>query len=739
MKAGETITAIGEVGQSLIEKMTDEANATRVDGELTLLASFADDRAFNTEDGYLTLKGANALERPNGQSLVDEYGSQFDKKASELQEGLANDAQKRMFSQKAASLSLRFREDVSHHVFKEYGSYQESVTEGQAEQAKNSALLNWHNPRRIEESINGYTDPRTGAKFGGLRDTLRAAAERKGLAPAMADAYVNDGISEIHTNVIKTALGSGDDGYAIEYYRKNKKNMRGGDILSVSAQITDREDGVVAMTAVAQASKKLQPSTQPTEMDRFLSVTQTDTPDYGKRVDGTQKGGGYFGEVKTPDGKVATELSIGVKIDGKETEIPSLVPSLTDAEVQHLVSGKKPTKAIVEKARKHAEERMANGQSIFATQEDTNRAKQMRLQQALQEFGDGEQALAAYDAGDEAVKTAIQYAEEDGKPEKWIEYLPKKTQAFVEQAGKKYEKGGSLPPMSTESQFTNAAIEALGENPRMSVVKATRDEASRQYKLIKKQRDDLENQAVEEAQKQLIDNGGDWVGLPPGIKANLKRFAVGKYDDVMKFAKVLAGDGQPTNMTEYVDAVTHPDKLARMNDADFTRYVKTNFDDTDQKTITKLRADALNPNSDDTINSVDNTSLNNTLTNRLRSIGINPKPKADKKGKVTDEEKQLAAVQKFVRDELYSRQKALGKKLVGRELEDFVDDLFSKQGEAKGRIWGTNEVPLLQMDYDDIPRDDKNAIKEMLNGYGVTNPTEDDILRTYWTWKEAHD
>ncbi|KKN03162.1 hypothetical protein LCGC14_1110370, partial [marine sediment metagenome] len=58
----------------------------------------------------------------------------------------------------------------------------------------------------------------------------------------------------------------------------------------------------------------------------------TQETDYGQRADGTQKGTGFFGELQLPDGGVATEYSVGVQLKskgGKETEIPSLVPTLT--------------------------------------------------------------------------------------------------------------------------------------------------------------------------------------------------------------------------------------------------------------------------------------------------------------------------------------------------------------------------------------------------------------------------
>ncbi len=85
------------------------------------------------------------------------------------------------------------------------------------------------------------------------------------------------------------------------------------------------------------------------------------------RADGTQKGRGYFGVLKRPDGYISTELSIGpVNLGGKETEIPSLVPTLSQDEIDYLLKGGEPTQAIIGKAVEHAKQRIAEGKSPFA-------------------------------------------------------------------------------------------------------------------------------------------------------------------------------------------------------------------------------------------------------------------------------------------------------------------------------------------------------------------------------------
>lgn len=86
---------------------------------------------------------------------------------------------------------------------------------------------------------------------------------------------------------------------------------------------------------------------------------------YGKRPDGTFKGPGFLGELKRPDGNISTELSIGVEIKGKETEIPMIVPTLSQDQIEHLLNGGEPTTSIIQKAIDHAKIRIDSGKSPF--------------------------------------------------------------------------------------------------------------------------------------------------------------------------------------------------------------------------------------------------------------------------------------------------------------------------------------------------------------------------------------
>ena len=89
---------------------------------------------------------------------------------------------------------------------------------------------------------------------------------------------------------------------------------------------------------------------------------------YGTRHGGGPKGNGWLGLLQRPDGGVMTEYTMGVPINGQEMEIPSIVPTLTQGEVDILLNmqpGDKMPDSIRWKAIKHAESRLEKGYSPF--------------------------------------------------------------------------------------------------------------------------------------------------------------------------------------------------------------------------------------------------------------------------------------------------------------------------------------------------------------------------------------
>jgi GH24 family phage-related lysozyme (muramidase) len=87
------------------------------------------------------------------------------------------------------------------------------------------------------------------------------------------------------------------------------------------------------------------------------------------RPDGTRKSEiGFLGPQTSDSGNIMTEYSVGVEIDGKEMDVPTLIPGLTEDELNVLKTEPDPNnipKAIINKARDHAVQRIKEGQSPF--------------------------------------------------------------------------------------------------------------------------------------------------------------------------------------------------------------------------------------------------------------------------------------------------------------------------------------------------------------------------------------
>ena len=93
--------------------------------------------------------------------------------------------------------------------------------------------------------------------------------------------------------------------------------------------------------------------------------------DYGNRANGSAKGRGYFGEIKSSDGKsLSTEIGVNQTVDGEDLHYPLIHPGISRADLDHLVNHGKPTNEMYDSALDHAMKRKAAGKSPFAGDDD---------------------------------------------------------------------------------------------------------------------------------------------------------------------------------------------------------------------------------------------------------------------------------------------------------------------------------------------------------------------------------
>jgi hypothetical protein len=181
------------------------------------------------------------------------------------------------------------------------------------------------------------------------------AATKKKADQAVTDAYFN----------LKNAISKvGEDPEAVLHGEKKGKERGEPAIPGI-----DRPSGRPSLGGALPVST----ATPPKPADKTETASKPPAAE-SKRADGTTKGAGFFGPITRPDGKVSTEVSIGVNLNGKETEIPLMVPTLTKPELDYIINNdpsspdfqKNLPRSIADKAVKFAKDRISQGRSPFA-------------------------------------------------------------------------------------------------------------------------------------------------------------------------------------------------------------------------------------------------------------------------------------------------------------------------------------------------------------------------------------
>ena len=137
------------------------------------------------------------------------------------------------------------------------------------------------------------------------------------------------------------------------------------------------DGGTNAEEAEAKKSKSTpDKTTTPTESTSkpYLDSKGNVKPDW-KRPDGSTKGPGWLGKQKSNSGKDMSEYSIGTEINGKEVDIPTFVPGLTQKEIDFLKTEpnvKDIPDSIFNKAKTHADKLISAGKSPFKEWDDTS-------------------------------------------------------------------------------------------------------------------------------------------------------------------------------------------------------------------------------------------------------------------------------------------------------------------------------------------------------------------------------
>ena len=140
-RAGNQAFSAGQEVVNAQMKMLAEMNELATDNALAQVKAFEQDLRVNPNNGYENLRGENALNRPNGQSLVDEYDGYLMEHANAVKDTLKNDVQKALFAQRFDGIRQTLRNKTGEHLLTEGRKWKDTSLNTQIELAANSFSL----------------------------------------------------------------------------------------------------------------------------------------------------------------------------------------------------------------------------------------------------------------------------------------------------------------------------------------------------------------------------------------------------------------------------------------------------------------------------------------------------------------------------------------------------------------------------------------------------------------------
>lgn len=676
-QAGEAMQRAGGVASDIAVDMQQQVNQVRVDDALNQARQQMLKLTYDPQTGYKNLKGDNALTRPDGQSLSEEYGTQLKTGVSDISGKLGNDAQRRLFGMQSNDLMTQFQGNLEQHTAQEYKSYALSTQEGTQRIGVDTAKLHWNDPDQIKTAL----------------DSVQAAVYKmgdlKGDAASTTQANLKTMTSAVHQGVIEAALQSSNPTYAQQYLNQYKGQMTADDILKTTGLVNHDLDGRISMNAVQGAATKLASNIAPTDMDRLTNIVQG-MESKGKDLDKN-------GNVLTSSAGAKGNMQV---MDGTNTD---------------------PGYGVVPAKDNSLAERARVGRDYLAAM--------------VKQYGNPAQAMAAYNGGPGTLDAAIAKAKAAGAPQSWLSFMPKETQSYVQTGMTKLGSGAGAPSFPIESQFVQSALDQLGPNPRIEQIKMTREQAIAQYAMLDKSRKEQGDQAVQQAQQALVQNGGSFASLDPQIKATVLRYAPDKYDNLQDYAGKISDPIRADNLPAYNQVVSHPEELAKMSDATFQSFIQQNFTQRTARAIVKERDDFMNGKTDVSSESINRTAVNRTLNANLDSLRI--PTQATKGGTFGENEKErLGGIRQFVDNSIFDAQRQSGQKMTPDQINAHISNLFAKDVTFHNTLWyggqgADTSQKLMAMQLADLPSGAADGLKKSLIASGNKAPTNNDILNLY--------
>ena len=208
--------AVGRAGGALQSIMLDEqqrADQTRIADAMNQAVAARLRLTHDKSDGYTRLVGRNALERPDGKGLDEEYAGRLKGDIDAIDAGLGNDQQRRAFRQQAGQMLVQFGADVAQYRNRQHTAYQISTAEGTIATARDMASLESGNPEAVAQAQ------------GAIKDAVYELGQLHGWSAQEVTAKTVEHLAPMHASVVDAAVDGGRLDYARQYMEQVKAEL----------------------------------------------------------------------------------------------------------------------------------------------------------------------------------------------------------------------------------------------------------------------------------------------------------------------------------------------------------------------------------------------------------------------------------------------------------------------------------------------------------------------------------
>ena len=672
---GHQMEKSGGVMASVANDMQERANQLRIDDALNQIKEESMRLQHDPKDGFSNLRGQNALQRPDGRPLTEEYSEKLGKRISEVADTLGNDAQKLVFQQHAQSIMGQFRASTMDHESREFQTYGLSVSEGVQSTAMREIGLNWDKPDVVLNAA------------GRIQAEVYRQAQILGRSAEWSESQARKLTSNAHVTALSAAIENGNYGYAEKYRKRFAGQMDADDLLKVDGVIkhgVDTQVGVqTARDTIASFSHKIVTS----DAERAFNI-----------LIGTESGGRQFGKNGAPLTSSAGAVGIAQVMPGTGPEAAKLAGLEWDES----------------RYKNDPSYNRALGLAYFQKQLQTN-------------GGDLAKAYASYNAGPGRVQEALEKAataRSEGKDVHWLSLLPKETQDYVSKNMTEFNSGSGANSFPTLKEMDD---QLMASNPDFALhperAKAARTELNHQFEMIKAEKKQQEDDAIANAMRAAEQVSFRYSEIPPSI---MRDVPPDKRDSISAYCRNMAKGDDTTSPLLYQKLVSDPEWIKNMSDSEFYG-LRRELREEDFRHFTneraKLKGNGVGVGG---AGDLDSGAIKRELDQLMQVYEIDPNPKSSD----TDASMRVGSVRMFVNNYLIGRQAEVGKKLNDQEIAKEISGLFAKNVTLRGMFSDTSKS-VMTMTVGDIPEEEKDLIKASFEKLGYGKPTDGQILSAY--------